>query len=164
MVAVVGFKGERSEDLSKINKKEDFRVREIKFRAWAGKQMHLLEPKVGATLGMLSDLASEPQWEVMQFTGAYDSTGQPIYDKDILRGPANRPYVVAWDALPCHMCWAAVPVEKYDQFIRHQQTGEGSHPVETDAIHDRYGHPHLVIGNIYENPEIMARKDLGGTA
>ena len=100
-------------------------MREIKFRAWDGREM----------IDCASDATPEtPFWIIMQFTGLLDKKGKEIYEGDIMRCTDTGHEYNA------QMIWE-----------------EGGF-----WIFDGNKNPHLpykdyreVIGNIYENPELI---------
>lgn len=121
-------------------------MRTLKFRAWHGKRHKLYEVAMLYTLvkavlvrngdALCSYLFSEV--EVMQFTGAKDIHGKDIYEGDIVQwdGPPQEGFLKS-------LYRRAVTWEN-DQamFLPNQMHGE----VE-------------VIGNIYENPELLPAKE-----
>ena len=113
-------------------------MREIKFRAWDGEEMHLLIPKVGSTLGLLSDLASEHKWQVMQFTGLLDKNGVEIYEGDIVSDEFDGSVVRFEQNLgSCGCC--------YDAFVGSGFMANGV-PLGDECE---------VIGNIHQNPDLI---------
>lgn len=124
-------------------------MREIKFRAWDSRSKAMFNVDVLAispcawscpdygTRGV--SLAYQPNIEVMQFTGLRDRHGKEIYEGDILRywnpsvGSIIRPIVFKWGgfgieglAKGTHIYFGNLPEEEIE-----------------------------VIGNIYENPELL---------
>ncbi len=119
-------------------------TREIKFRAYDGKQMRgeltLQEILSGTTFGTFKDKPEKWQW--LQFTGLTDRHGVEIYEGDIVKfWHENTPqettiYQVIYDA-PAFKYYR----NKYD--IRLAQNSGGVY------------HRFEIIGNIYENPELL---------
>ena len=113
-------------------------MRPIKFRAWNGKNMEsmeeLLEPVEIEDLSLLDYLLLEDKrWHnyvLMQFTGLLDRNGKEIYEGDILRceGETNQP-----------------PVNFYRGCF--YVSGTPFSDIDEELIE--------VIGNIYENPELV---------
>lgn len=116
--------------------------REIKFRAWAitAKTMHPVWMKLDDEMG---------KYILMQFTGLKDKNGKEIYEGDICRVfPINefgshepKTGVMNWQAK-----WAGFGID-----------AEVSAPYEIDQCVPP-DMPIEVIGNIYENPELLNNK------
>ena len=114
-------------------------MRTIKFRAWSGNTM----------IDVHSDNISSNNFEfffknkndLMQFTGLLDKNGKEIYEGDILQhepdGNMPHHYIVVY--------WDGVMAAYYVKF----QNSNG-----TDLL-EGYTKRHKIIGNIYENPELL---------
>src|SRR5689334_7321784 len=105
-------------------------IKEIKFRAWDGKRMFGGQEMMNKTIGQLQTWSNR----VMQFTGFRDMAEKDIYEADIVRCH-NGDFEVRWSE---NGYWAG--------FKRGQVGTPG-------LIH--YQLPGEVIGNIYENPELL---------
>ena len=112
--------------------------REIKFRAWDGKRMlkaHTINDFVWMACGVGggSDASPYTDTQFMQFTGLKDKNGKEIYESDIVRGDWHwdgwRPHVIEW------------PDDVYD-LREYCLDGEDLE----------------VLGNIYENPDLLEMK------
>jgi hypothetical protein len=113
-------------------------MREIKFRAWSGGKMR--EPFQPLQNSYISDpTAKWPKGTAfMQFTGLRDKNGKEIYEGDITNnGVVNYLTELSWDS------------------------GGSLHPgFYFEALSDLQYHTGFdeeieVIGNIYENPELL---------
>ena len=123
-------------------------MREIKFRAWDGKKMHyqvrfggvkdgiplspsVWDEKIGWTI-----LSGDPVLEIMQFTGLYDKNSKEIYEGDIVECFVNGNSYVSFKG--------GVYGLIYDYSF-----------IPFSDIHGEM----KVIGNIYENHELLEGKN-----
>ena len=109
-------------------------MREIKFRVWhRGNMINLVPPSFDG-----QDLVSEEDWIVMQFTGLKDKNGVEIYENDVIQDDYGYNYKVEF-------------IE--GRFMPLVQVKEGYNCI------DRYDERNFeVIGNIYENPELLTNQ------
>lgn len=127
----------------------------IKFRTWSGKEMimlnlfqveHYKEDFVlrdqSESGGWIDDTLTEPYWPIMQFTGLLDKNGKEIYEGDVFILKKDIPIyrVVKYDTYNCNYIatnpdYENIPVGKW--------------------ILETYNE-FEVIGNIYENPELIS--------
>jgi len=122
-------------------------MREIKFRAWnkVNKRMLQNAATVGGNIywdhGRSFSVFCE-EYEIMQYTGLKDKTGREIYEGDVIEFDKREwygPFVVNFDDQPPHrfvMKWGR-DGWSYDG---------GCSDLSTHCE---------VIGNIYENPELL---------
>lgn len=103
-------------------------MREIKFRFWSNHFGMFVTPIDDIFVGALKD----PDMNPMQFTGLTDRNGVEIYEGDILETPYDT---FAVDDI--------LPLRK--DFWHKDDSDWWSYPEEVE-----------VIGNIYENPELLA--------
>ena len=111
---------------------------EIKFRAWDEMNKRMIYPYAKSFNNILSNGDILNRWEnVMQFTGATDCNGDEIYDGDIIEFDAKEwgnnetnIHVVSWD-------------------ITQHGWSFGGGGQQNDMEW------RTVIGNIYENPELL---------
>jgi len=87
------------------------------------------------------------RYEIMQYTGLKDKSGREIYEGDILEHPKDgfgRKYGISWANDYAGFWYAPLPIHGMQQY--------GGHLIATDVIEAE------VIGNIYENPELLEVK------
>ena len=112
-------------------------MREIKFRAWDGEEMTDWDEFDGGDMTLEQFFAPDvPVWNVMQFTGLKDKNGKEIYERDVVKGNEHFIEQVHFK----NGCW---------------YTSEDSSTMKVklfdwDDIE--------IIGNIYENPELLTSK------
>lgn len=118
--------------------------RQIKFRVWDSSNNEWVEgpceyvqlekifsPNVGKWY--------ENEWIFQQFTGLLDKNGREIYEGDILEYSSSRP-------------------EFSKTIVRWTREDEDNHPgFIVSSSYTQYGLP-TIIGNIFENPDLLAQK------
>ena len=122
-------------------------MREIKFRAWE-KSLKQIIPvdNIDFEKRMVN---TESVWrmfdeiELMQYTGLKDKNGKEIYEGDILDTDLERLYLVVEFRNGCFVVECRDDNEKYYDIM---------HPLEKEISNLEY---HEVIGNTYENPELL---------
>ena len=128
-------------------------MREIKFRAWH-KKLGMITPAAlrtnGGTVtaidndGFGKHYGLDAGVALMQYTGLKDRNGVEIYEGDIL---ASDPLYDGFQTFSTiEMGWSSVDGNEYGW---HWRNGPPVRPV--DMVDERYS----VIGNIYENPELL---------
>lgn len=126
-------------------------MREIKFRAWDKvykRMVYSLTPMFDENENAL-DMSwikdYDGDYELMQFTGLHDENNVPIYEGDIVPSLYNnKPCVVVWDQGCCE--------------FRTENDGYSEHLYDTTGEFDFGRNMWEVIGNIYENPELLEGK------
>lgn len=117
--------------------------REIKFRAW-DKERNMFDERFPLELkdfGVLGWTLTSNDFEFMQYTGLHDKNGREIYEGDVLadlRIEKTKGYVVF-----------------HDGAFRLQRTVELPSKWMNDTYVRHYAKHHSVIGNIYQNPELL---------
>jgi uncharacterized phage protein (TIGR01671 family) len=126
-------------------------MRQIKFRAWNPQQSRLISweeaERITVASGMSIFQPSELVWQ--QFTGLTDKNRKEIYEGDIV---AYRPTGTTGDGTP----WKKILGDVHHEVIFEK----GAFRLKDDP---RLQFPHRweVIGNIYENPELLAANSQG---
>lgn len=117
-------------------------MREIKFRAWneCEKIMECdIQNEYDGDLSCFASYLNNDFWNVMQYTGLKDKNGIEIYEGDIISGGSGRvPTLIKWDNE--NNCWIAFNLRRKEEHCL-----------------DKYFKKYIgeVIGNIYENPELI---------
>lgn len=134
--------------------------REIKFRAWHEEAETMLQP--GDDFGTIHPLDCCEYFQggqpvvLLQYTGLKDKNGTEIYEGDIVR----------WDDMTNGTKWRVAIVELNPalQFrvVRIKcdfvQSAKDGHIFEFGRFIYKDTHNHLeVIGNIYENPDLISK-------
>jgi len=110
--------------------------REIKFRNWNGKKMVIWKEIPNPTFTNFKQLPDR-DCVIMQFTGLKDKNGKEIFEGDI----------VTTDFILCTYRDGKTIVEFKD--------GRFGFKYKGDFIETGYANKSEVIGNIYENPELI---------
>ena len=108
--------------------------REIKFRAWEKKEKRILYFTLDG-LQISSDIPYIIELNVMQYTGLKDKNGIEIYEGDIVKDDFDR-FVIIFEN-------GGFVASKGDEFDRSKYR-----TVKINELCE-------VIGNIYENPELL---------
>jgi uncharacterized phage protein (TIGR01671 family) len=109
-------------------------MREIKFRAWLGGVMHPVWKRVDDGV-----YETHPDIKIMQYTGLKDKNGKEIYEGDIIKETTKD--------------------DKGEEIVSEVKFYDGIFGDDTmdgwtlKELVDEFGA--YVIGNIYENPELL---------
>ncbi len=115
--------------------------REIKFRAWRKARRQWLTtdemPIINGNISTVLDITND-EIEFIQFTGLKDKNGKEIYEGDIIKTESDKVMVITWSERYASFC-----IERDGWAFKHW-FGEA---FDADKCE--------VIGNIYENPELL---------
>jgi uncharacterized phage protein (TIGR01671 family) len=116
--------------------------RQIKFRAW-DKSCNKMRGIKGLQdcFSLRSDGVSNDDYILMQFTGLVDINEKEIYELDIVKSTENRKYKVVWHQGGFHI----MGLTKSNNVV--------CYPLNLGILDNKE-----VIGNIYENPELLKDK------
>lgn len=125
--------------------------RVIKFRAWA---FHKMQDHFEALRLMANEaIPNNVRHVIMQFTGLMDNDGKAIFEGDIISVPEF--YETPEMTSTVYINWLVV--FKHGAF--HLENKQ--HPAESDSDtlyreYEGYDGRFYIIGNIYENPELLS--------
>ena len=85
---------------------------------------------------------NDENYNTMQYTGLKDKLGKEIYEGDIMHD--SEPH--------CEDCYDGKSVVIFDEKT-------GSYQFNNTNLFDRLYYSYTIIGNIYENPELIERKE-----
>jgi uncharacterized phage protein (TIGR01671 family) len=121
-------------------------MREIKFRAWNTEKHYMVDWDVVKTWHFY--IVELPQWVFMQYTGLLDKTGKEIWEGDVVSICGHKSPdmcgVIKWGYCGFEIVWSK-------NNIRRKQL-----ELDREPIFHNCNISLEVIGNIYENPELLA--------
>ena len=134
-------------------------MREIKVRGWDGK--NLLEPQDLTQNGKHWKWLGKKDVLLMQYTGLKDKNGKEIYEGDIVKSVSELVKLRNGKKTGKYRTeiYYIVYIEKEARFAI-QKRGEEKHEVfhlSQEILTEYYE----VIGNIYENPELLKGRENG---
>ncbi len=107
--------------------------KEIKFRVWDKQDKVMYEP-VSIVNKWIN--GEEQNYELMQYTGLNDKNGKEIYEGDILEEGEGYYFEVVWEKQ-----WAKFKLQWKNKAYQYPEWNRGINM--------------QVIGNIYDNPELL---------
>ena len=131
-------------------------MRQIRFRAWH-KTKHYMTPSFPIWKVNLAEDPNASDWELMQFTGLLDKQGKEIYEGDIVGIKLTSKIasaIIEWNEREaCFGC-------KWDEDTAKVRKEVGMPNLPANLICGGIGNPWEVIGNIYENKELLDEKPI----
>lgn len=122
--------------------------RELKFRAWHRREKRMWNWKEVSGY-YFGDMVAQKHAVLMQYTGLKDKNGKEIYEGDIMGYWGNACWVVAWDGKKSGWGFRYFNESTPDGgLLNHIAFGI------TNAVAVKKS----VIGNIYENPELLEQR------
>jgi len=128
------------------------KMRKIKFRAWDKQYKKWIKPSILSI--RLDGVATSLKWEdanspdqiiLMQFTGLHDKSGREIWEGDIIRvseGYEGDKWVDSWIGKIVFTCGSFM--------VKNEENNKWADIDDSDVE---------IIGNIYENPELLKDND-----
>lgn len=135
-------------------------MRKIKFRFWDGFKMFYHGERAYHVLfnGEVWDNWNEPtrvdfptgKTSLMQYIGLKDVNGKDIYEGDVIRKPIYGTVIVIWNEGICAF--------QYAYHAHGKGTAIGGRV--TNNFYQHESSSYEIIGNIYENPELLEPKKI----
>lgn len=131
-------------------------MREIKFRAWDKEngmsRTFIVWEATNILKGLLLKYQTDDVPVIMQFTGLFDKNGKEIYEGDILENNTHRKQLIEVYWKGCVKDGENVNGKEWINwggwyFRKLSNEKEMTYSVDNDQIE--------IIGNIYENPELI---------
>ena len=137
-------------------------MREIEFRFWFPNLKEMSEPRNLEKLFM--DWNSRPKLIALQFTGLEDKNGKKIFEGDILKWAFHDLDAIVKFCGPTYEGGLAeVEYQEFSMAFRLSVTRFVAEPYQGPDTFELWNDPDLwtveIVGNIYENPELLVRKE-----
>lgn len=120
-------------------------MREIKFRSFYDNRMHDNKEAMRILYNNSSENSLTPKYPIMQYTGIKDRNGKEIYRSDLIRDCLTmQVYEIKFGFCKKYAFsgWYAESNDGYTTSINNDSDSDKNNLIE-------------VIGNIYENPELL---------
>lgn len=140
-------------------------MREIKFRAWDKEENEMIDKHrderndydeywadvYALQLGLIENISKDERFVLMQFTGLHDKNGKEIFEGDVVKDKKYTHEVRFGEE-----CVDASDYETYSVgIVGFYMTNYLGEKYEFDAINSQNAKDLEIIGNIYENPELL---------
>lgn len=147
-------------------------MREIKFRAWDKHQKKMIPvPRLlfgddGSSLTLMVwtkvtkhdyMLTVGESCELMQYTGLKDKNGKEIYEGDIVRLEKNN-YQIIWNEYECKFCLLSCKYNDLENLADSDDENKKD-MYFNESLGNFEGNYCKIVGNIYENPELLKGKE-----
>ena len=134
-------------------------MREIKFRAWDKEEQEMLDWDKFFNLDIAQVFESKGSWGVypMQYTGRKDKNGVEIYEGDIEQAENGDKNVIVFLLKAGTYCVMPMDIYLNNDYQNEAFSQEFMYGFGYDLFFDNLtpGKYLNVIGNIYENPELL---------
>ncbi len=139
-------------------------MREFKFRVWSQAEKEWSNPsmlEVWDNSGVLKPFARLgypiENYIIQQYTGLKDKNGEEIFEGDIVRGFNSRCiYQIVWDEYQkSHAQYVGFKLKTYLTDGTPYLTKWGE---QINQTFDNHGEQYEIVGNIFENPELIITK------
>lgn len=125
--------------------------RPIKFRAWDRLTKTMFEPMdLRSSYARLNGFGSQG-YELMQYTGLKDKNGKEIYEGDIVK---IHNYKETWKRGEPKIDWRVFEI-RWNRYLWSFNNSVISKPLADYDTTDLMPYDIEIIGNIYENPELL---------